>query len=420
MAETRRDHLREVPARAPRLQPAARSTCPRRRSTSCCRPPRCGAQAGPPAGGQRDRPGASLHRALGAQLRRRQRQLPAGLVHDEVQPQDQRGRRPGSTASPACIPTSRRSSCRARSSSCTSSSGWLAEIAGLARTTLQPAAGAHGELTGLLIMRAYHHAQGREPKKIIIPDTAHGTNPASVVMAGYAAGRREERRARRRRPRRRSAPSSTTTSPASCSPTPTRSACSTSTSSRSRGSSTRPAACSTTTAPTPTPSWACRGPATWASTSCTSTRTRRSRTPHGGGGPGAGPIVVRDDLEPFLPVPLVEPRRGRPLLPRPRPSPVHRQGAHLLRQLRRAGARLHLHPRARRRTACAASARRRCSTPTTCSRASATCSPCPSTGAACTSSWSRRRRSRSTACARWTSPSGCSTTACTRRPPTSR
>ncbi len=62
---------------------------------------------------------------------------------------------------------------------------WLAEIAGLARVTLQPAAGAHGELTGLLIMRASHQAQGRDPRRIIIPDTAHGTNPASVVMAGY-------------------------------------------------------------------------------------------------------------------------------------------------------------------------------------------------------------------------------------------
>jgi glycine dehydrogenase subunit 2 len=62
---------------------------------------------------------------------------------------------------------------------------WLAEIAGLAATTLQPAAGAHGELTGLLLMRAYHAARGRAPQKIVIPDTAHGTNPASVVMAGY-------------------------------------------------------------------------------------------------------------------------------------------------------------------------------------------------------------------------------------------
>jgi glycine dehydrogenase subunit 2 len=62
---------------------------------------------------------------------------------------------------------------------------WLAEIAGLSRSTLQPAAGAHGELTGLLLIRAYHEAQGRNPRRIIIPDTAHGTNPASVAMAGY-------------------------------------------------------------------------------------------------------------------------------------------------------------------------------------------------------------------------------------------
>jgi glycine dehydrogenase subunit 2 len=63
--------------------------------------------------------------------------------------------------------------------------GWLAEIAGLARATLQPAAGAHGELTGLLLMRAYHRSRGHDPQRIVIPDTAHGTNPASVVMAGY-------------------------------------------------------------------------------------------------------------------------------------------------------------------------------------------------------------------------------------------
>jgi glycine dehydrogenase subunit 2 len=64
-------------------------------------------------------------------------------------------------------------------------SRWLAEIAGLARATLQPAAGAHGELTGLLLARAYHEDRGRHPTKVLIPDTAHGTNPASVVIAGY-------------------------------------------------------------------------------------------------------------------------------------------------------------------------------------------------------------------------------------------
>ncbi len=64
-------------------------------------------------------------------------------------------------------------------------SRWLAEIAGLDRATLQPAAGAHGELTGLLLVRAYHDDRGVAPRLVLIPDTAHGTNPASVVMAGY-------------------------------------------------------------------------------------------------------------------------------------------------------------------------------------------------------------------------------------------
>jgi glycine dehydrogenase subunit 2 len=64
-------------------------------------------------------------------------------------------------------------------------SRWLAEIAGLARATLQPAAGAHGELTGLLLVRAYHDERGDARRVVLIPDTAHGTNPASVVMAGY-------------------------------------------------------------------------------------------------------------------------------------------------------------------------------------------------------------------------------------------
>jgi glycine dehydrogenase subunit 2 len=62
----------------------------------------------------------------------------------------------------------------------------LAEITGLPAVSLQPAAGAHGELTGMLIVHAYHQSQGRQRKKILIPDTAHGTNPASAALCGYA------------------------------------------------------------------------------------------------------------------------------------------------------------------------------------------------------------------------------------------
>ena len=61
----------------------------------------------------------------------------------------------------------------------------LAEICGLPHTSLQPSAGSHGELAGLLLTRAYHEDRGEERHKVLTPDTAHGTNPASVTMAGY-------------------------------------------------------------------------------------------------------------------------------------------------------------------------------------------------------------------------------------------
>ncbi|MEX2588541.1 MAG: aminomethyl-transferring glycine dehydrogenase subunit GcvPB [Actinomycetota bacterium] len=63
----------------------------------------------------------------------------------------------------------------------------LLEMTGMTRATFQPAAGAAGELTGLLIMRAYHQAQGNDKKVVLIPDSAHGTNPATVTLAGYKA-----------------------------------------------------------------------------------------------------------------------------------------------------------------------------------------------------------------------------------------
>ncbi len=64
----------------------------------------------------------------------------------------------------------------------------LCEATGMARLTFQPAAGAQGELTGLLIMRAFHESRGEgHRKRVIIPDSAHGTNPASVTLAGLKA-----------------------------------------------------------------------------------------------------------------------------------------------------------------------------------------------------------------------------------------
>ena len=63
----------------------------------------------------------------------------------------------------------------------------LAEVCGMDRVSLHPAAGAQGELAGLMMIRAYHRAQGRDPKKVLIPDTAHGTNPASCALNGLRA-----------------------------------------------------------------------------------------------------------------------------------------------------------------------------------------------------------------------------------------
>ncbi len=62
----------------------------------------------------------------------------------------------------------------------------LNDITGMDAITLQPAAGAHGELTGLLMVRAYHQSKGTPRKKILIPDSAHGTNPATAALVGYS------------------------------------------------------------------------------------------------------------------------------------------------------------------------------------------------------------------------------------------
>lgn len=63
---------------------------------------------------------------------------------------------------------------------------YLCEITGMDGMTFQPAAGAHGEFTGLMLIKAYHESRGDEKRtKIIVPDSAHGTNPASATMAGY-------------------------------------------------------------------------------------------------------------------------------------------------------------------------------------------------------------------------------------------
>jgi glycine dehydrogenase subunit 2 len=61
----------------------------------------------------------------------------------------------------------------------------LIEITGMDAITLQPAAGAHGEFTGILLVRAYHESKGNARRKVLVPDSAHGTNPATAAICGY-------------------------------------------------------------------------------------------------------------------------------------------------------------------------------------------------------------------------------------------
>ena len=100
---------------------------------------------------------------------------------------------------------SRRSPCRrARSSSRGGSSASCSELTGLPRVTLQPSAGAQGELAGILMVRRALEKTGNARKTVLIPDSAHGTNPASAHFAGYAVKELKSNAARHGRPRRRS------------------------------------------------------------------------------------------------------------------------------------------------------------------------------------------------------------------------
>ena len=92
----------------------------------------------------------------------------------------------------------------------------LAEVTGLHAVSLQPAAGSQGELTGLMLIRAYFAERGEaeQRRKVVIPDTAHGTNPASRDDGRLRADAGEDRRARQHRRRRPARRRSTSTPPA--------------------------------------------------------------------------------------------------------------------------------------------------------------------------------------------------------------
>lgn len=203
----------------------------------------------------------------------------------------------------------------------------LLEITGMDAATLEPVAGAQGELTGLLLIRSYLESKGDPRKKVLIPDSAHGTNPASVVIAGY-----EVQNIR----------------------------------SNERGQIdiahfrefvTDEVAALMITNPSTLGVYEeniaeiaeilhARGALLYmdgANMNALAGVTRPGdfgvdvmhlnlhktfSTPHGGGGPGAGPVTVREILEPFLPVPVVKESHGKFALDYDRPKSIGRVRAY--------------------------------------------------------------------------------------------
>lgn len=199
---------------------------------------------------------------------------------------------------------------------------YLAEISGMRRVSLQPAAGAQGELAGMLIVRAYHESRGHPRSKVIIPDSAHGTNPASLTIAGYepvvlASG-----------------PDGLLNTGALASVLDENVAAMMITNPNTLGlfEKNLPRAAEILHA---------KGALVYMDGANLNALLGRSKpgglgvdvmhfnlhktfsTPHGGGGPGSGPVGVTGKLEPFLPAPLVEKdKNGRYYLDYDRPNSI--------------------------------------------------------------------------------------------------
>ncbi|HWG37366.1 MAG TPA: aminomethyl-transferring glycine dehydrogenase subunit GcvPB [Terriglobales bacterium] len=202
-------------------------------------------------------------------------------------------------------------------------SQYLLEITGMDAITLQPAAGAQGELTGILLVREALRARGDARKKVLIPDSAHGTNPATAAIAGYQVENLKSN-------------ATGTVDMASL-----------------ERQMTGEVAALMLTNPNTLGIFEEdihriadlvheRGGMLYMDGANMNALVGRSRpgdfgvdvmhlnlhktfsTPHGGGGPGAGPVAVKRELEPFLPIPVLTTRDGKPTLEYDRPRSIGR------------------------------------------------------------------------------------------------
>ena len=232
-----------------------------------------------------------LHPSVTPQFRGRRGLLPPGLLYDEVQPEDQRECGPPGwfhIPAPLCIGRVRPGQPAASSTNCPAPLGDLRH----GHFTLQPAAGAHGELTGVMVIKKHFEKKGEKRSTILIPDTAHGTNPRLGCPCGFQAGHG----ALQCRRRRRSGPPSgiddrdvaglMLTNPNTLGLFE-RNIDEVSAIVHGKGG------LLTATAPTPTRSSGSQGRGIWASTSSSSTSTRRSPLPMAAEAPAAGPSASR-------------------------------------------------------------------------------------------------------------------------------
>ena len=203
---------------------------------------------------------------------------------------------------------------------------YLKEISGMEHVSLQPAAGAHGELAGMLMIHAYHSAQGIQRKKVILPDSAHGTNPASAALCGYSVVQIQSDERGLIDPKKLESLMDEETAAIMLTNPNTLGIFETdilkiSEIVHSKGGLVY-----------------CDG----ANLNAIMGKAKMSRmgvdvlhfnlhktfsTPHGGGGPGAGPIGVAEKLSPFLPKPIIEHANGKYTLNNDRPDSIGKMKA---------------------------------------------------------------------------------------------
>ena len=199
----------------------------------------------------------------------------------------------------------------------------LLEITGMDAATLQPAAGAQGELTGLLLIRAYLESRGNPRKKVLVPDSAHGTNPATAVIAGYEVENiRSDARGQidveqLRNIVNEDVAALMVTNPSTLGAFEPRIA-EVAELLHARGAQLYMDGANMN---------ALAGvaqPGRFGVDVMHLNLHKTFSTPHGGGGPGAGPVLVKKHLEPFLPVPVLVEKNGQLTLEPVRPQSIGR------------------------------------------------------------------------------------------------